>query len=209
MAASYVHDRPYLPQSRVSNLTLPDLVVCPLCDGVLWLPVACRECEKPFCTACVDAWHIEQADSSLCPNLCGTYVQRSCPPANLHILKTLQVTCRYSPNGCTKTLAYDNLQAHEQNCGYQLITCSGCEEQIVKKDFDAHHATCPLVLLACSACQSTYQRREESEHTEIVCLRVQLHQVRDRAEQQEREYKDRFSSLQIQVEALADIIRGL
>ena len=133
-----------MAKSRVHNLTLSDLVVCSLCDGILRSPIACRACEKPYCLSCIKTWQIETAGSTRCPNNCLEFVQLRCAPPFLHLLSTLQVSCRYESNGCTETLSYNNLETHEKVCDYRLLTCSGCEEKIVQEDFEEHRRTCPL-----------------------------------------------------------------
>jgi hypothetical protein len=209
MAAHFIQDEPYLTKDRVINLTLPDLVVCSLCQGILWLPIACKFCEKPFCSSCMEAWKLENSKCTACPNNCPNYVERLCPQANNHVLGTLQVTCRYQPNGCTETLPYNNLETHEEACGYRPIICSGCDKAIVRKDFNEHYNTCPLVLITCTECNSVYERQHESQHTELKCLRVQLNQVRELAKQNQEENKYRLNSLESQIIDFQGIIQQL
>ncbi|CAF1341999.1 unnamed protein product [Adineta steineri] len=203
---AFVKYQPYLPKDRVINLTLPDLLVCTICDGIAWLPVACKNCEKPFCLPCIETWKTEREDLITCPHNCSEFIQRACPPAIIHILNTLQVTCRYKTNGCAETLSYNNLEKHEKGCGYRLMTCSGCDEKIVQKDFQEHESECALVSLKCNECTSVYQRRKQDEHTEITCLRVQLHQLRDRMTQKEKDYNDKQHALESQVNDLNQIL---
>ncbi len=209
MAAHFIQDEPYLAKDRVINLTLPDLVTCPLCDGILWLPIACRICEKPYCLSCIEAWQKVTTESTPCPKPCTGFDRRLCPQANIHVLNTLKVTCRYQPNGCEETLPYNNLETHEEACGYRQIICSGCDDRIIKKDFNEHYNTCPLVLITCTECNSVYERQHESQHTELKCLRVQLNQVRELAKQNQEENKYRLNSLESQIIDFQGIIQQL
>ncbi|UJR32813.1 hypothetical protein I4U23_020275 [Adineta vaga] len=210
MTAFHVQDQPYLTKDRVNDLTWSDLIVCSLCNGILWSPIGCQTCDSPYCTACVDDYHKKQNDSSRCPkDTCPTYIQRPCPPANLLVLRALKITCRYNANGCTETLVYDDLEKHEKLCGYRLITCSGCDEKIVKNEFLVHEATCSLVILTCQECNSLFQRQHENKHTEIKCLRVQLNQIRDDMKEKEQKDSDKMAALESQVHDLNDIIKQL
>ncbi|CAF0754894.1 unnamed protein product [Adineta ricciae] len=177
MTASYVNDVPYLPTTRAKKLELVPLVLCSLCQGILWSPVACRNCDTPYCAA-----------------------------SNLLVLKTLQITCRFNEHGCPETLMYNDLKQHEEQCGYYLMTCNGCEAKIIKNDFQQHHTTCPLVVLKCNECASLYKRRDESEHTEARCLRVQLHQIREIIEQTKQENTSKINKVETQVQHLRDQI---
>jgi hypothetical protein len=208
MTTPFIKDQPYLTQDRVNNLTLSELVVCSLCQGILWLPVACRTCEIPYCSSCIKSWKL--SEPTRCPsNNCSQYNQRDCPRSNITILSLLQVVCRYRSHGCTQTLPYNNLETHEEECGFRPITCSGCQEKIVKKDFKEHHRKCLLVLLTCPECDTIYQRQNEGNHTETICLRVQLHKLRDQVKQNEKTWNDKFSQLQRQVNHITDTTRTL
>jgi hypothetical protein len=93
-----------------------------------------------------------------------------------------------------KLYPYNHLETHEEACGHRLITCSGCQKKVIKKDFQGHHSKCPLVSLTCPECAAVYKRQIHESHTETVCLRVQLHQLRDQRKQNE----DIWSSVSMQ-----------
>jgi hypothetical protein len=114
-------------------------------------------------------------------------MEHRAPQAILHILSTLKVKCLYTSNGCEETLSYNGLETHEEACGYRLKTCSGCQQEIVKRDFQSHHSTCPLVSLTCSECDTVYERQNEQKHTEIICLRIQLRQQKQKLTQLENQ----------------------
>jgi hypothetical protein len=210
MTASFINDQlPNLAQDRVENLSYADLVVCRLCQGILWLPVACKTCEIPYCLSCIKNWQLECSESGKCPNNCSQYIQRACPPAIAHILAKLQVICRYEPNGCTETLLYDKLNGHEDACGYRQLTCSGCKKEIAKKDYNEHDNQCKFVLLTCSECSTVYQRQDADKHSETKCLRVQLNELRDQLIQNEEAQSVKINQLKSQVNTLVETIAQL
>ncbi len=43
------------PDQRVGE-EVPDDYSCPLCYSVAWQPKQCAECEKYYCTRCIDGW---------------------------------------------------------------------------------------------------------------------------------------------------------
>ena len=196
MATSFIHDDPYLSKERVIDLLLSDLIICRLCENVLWLPVACQTCETAFCTSCIKTWKIETPEPTRCPTDCSEYIQRNCPSTINYILRKLQIFCRYESNGCTEILSYNRLETHEEVCDYRLRTCSGCQEKFIKKNFKEHYNQCPMVSLTCSQCDTVYQRHDEDEHTEIRCLRIQLHQLRDRMIKIEQIQNDKINQME-------------
>lgn len=199
MVAYYV---PHIDKSRVVQLSYPKLVECQLCNGILWKPIACSECEKPFCESCIAAWQKEKQNAKRCPEACSSYSERPCPPANLYILRKLQIACRYASRQCHEILEYEQLEGHEKICGCLPMVCPGCGEEVDKQEFDRHTNTCLLVELKCSECDLTYRRELASEHTEIKCMREQLQQLRRRTQAKEQEHKVRIDALEVQITAL-------
>ena len=85
-------------------------------------------------------------------------------------------------------ISYEALDKHEIDCGYQLQQCPGCRSQILKKDFDNHKNTCASIELNCHDCKLVYQRGDSAtKHTENICLREQLRQMRDESKENKRE----------------------
>ena len=73
-------------------------------------------------------------------------------------------------------------------CGYQTQQCPGCRSQILKKDFQNHNKSCALVELICQDCQFAYNRREAiTKHTENICLKEQLRQLREECKKNKHE----------------------
>jgi hypothetical protein len=64
-------------------------------------------------------------------------------------------------------------------------------------------------LITCTECSTSYQRKHEAGHTELKCLRVQLNQVRELANQNQQKNQDRLNSLESQFKDLQGIIQQL
>ncbi len=186
MATGETKYEPYIKRDRVTSSTFLELVVCSLCQGILWVPKACKDCQAPYCLTCIKNRQADTSEPIRCPNICSGFVEHKCPTAVLHILSRLEVKCRNTMHGCNEILPYNSLETHEEECGYRQKPCSGCEKEFAKKDFQEHHSTCPLVSLTCPECNTVYQRKDEKNHTEIICLRIQLRQQKEKLDQVER-----------------------
>jgi hypothetical protein len=75
---------------------------CSICHDVLWKPVACRSCETPFCSACINRWLTNNPNK--CPNRCEAYIERKCPPIIVKLLAQLQISCSYQEQGCQEVV---------------------------------------------------------------------------------------------------------
>ena len=62
---------------------------------------------------------------------------------------------------------------------------------MLKKDFIVHEAQCPLIRLTCDDCNLTYLKKDADEHhTEVLCLKKQLMDVRRQSEQKIKQLTD-------------------
>ncbi|CAF3769508.1 unnamed protein product [Rotaria sp. Silwood1] len=163
-----------------------DHLECAICNELLWKPVACQSCETPFCSTCIHQWLANNPFK--CPNRCRPYTERKCPPFIVKLLSQLQIACFYQSAGCNQIISYEGLDKHEIECGFQSQQCSGCQLQILKKDFDNHMSNCPSMQVTCQDCKLIYKRGDTAIiHTENICLREQLRQLRDECKENKRE----------------------
>jgi hypothetical protein len=75
-----------------------ELLECAICRDIMWKPIACQICESPFCSACISRSFVNSPTK--CPNRCGTYTERKCPPFIANLLAQLRIVCFYKSNGC-------------------------------------------------------------------------------------------------------------
>ncbi|CAF3085560.1 unnamed protein product, partial [Rotaria sp. Silwood2] len=75
-----------------------DHVECSICREILWKPVACQSCERPFCSICINQWLVNHPQ--VCPNRCQAYKERKCPALIVKLLSELEIACFYKCNGC-------------------------------------------------------------------------------------------------------------
>ncbi|CAF1465285.1 unnamed protein product [Rotaria sordida] len=168
------------PGFNVNNLE------CSICHELLWKPVACRTCETPFCSTCINQWLINHPNQ--CPNQCQIFAERKCPPFIVKLLSQLQIACFYQSTGCNEIISYEGLDKHEIECNFQSQQCPGCQLQIIKEDFDNHISNCTSIELTCQDCKIVYKRGDaDRKHTENICLKEQLRQLRDEYKENKRE----------------------
>lgn len=79
------------------ELDLNDLK-CDICKQILWQPVACKNCEIPFCSTCINQWATNNSES--CRNNCQEFIQRPCPRFIIQQLARLHFKCANSSHGC-------------------------------------------------------------------------------------------------------------
>ncbi|CAF3531378.1 unnamed protein product [Rotaria socialis] len=166
---------------RGSSAVNVDLLECPICHVLLWIPITCQRCETSFCSACINRW--VAANPGKCPNRCKIYIERKCPSFIVKLLGQLQIACYYQSKGCEQVIPYEALDKHESECDYQPQQCSGCRSEVLKKDFDNHTSGCVAIELTCQDCKLVYKRVDAATtHTENICLREQtkenIHQIR-------------------------------
>ncbi|CAF1335258.1 unnamed protein product [Rotaria sordida] len=168
------------PGFNVNNLE------CSICHELLWKPVACRTCETPFCSTCINQWLINHPNQ--CPNQCQIFAERKCPPFIVKLLSQLQIACFYQSTGCNEIISYEGLDKHEIECNFQSQQCPGCQLQIIKEDFDNHISNCTSIELTCQDCKIVYKRGDaDRKHTENICLKEQIRQLRDEYKENKRE----------------------
>jgi len=106
---------PHISLDRVEGVDLiRQIVECYFCHGLLWQPVACKSCDKAFCSACIQAFHAARS-KEICPYGCSPYTERPNPQIIIRLLVDLKISCRNKSNGCTEILLYNELEEHEKN----------------------------------------------------------------------------------------------
>jgi hypothetical protein len=156
--------QPHISLDRVKKIdVVREFVECYLCHGLLWYPVACENCEKTFCSACIQALNAAEPEQ-ISLHGCSKYIERQNPPTTIRLLANLKINCCYTLNGCTEILSYNELKNHEDMCDYQLLSCDGCLQEIIKQNFDKHQSECQLASIMCDQCLTSYKRKDKDSH---------------------------------------------
>ncbi|CAF3834914.1 unnamed protein product [Rotaria sordida] len=174
--------------------------------NILWQPIACKNCEVAFCSACMNQWLAE--NSGICRNDCQEFLQRQCPRLIVQQLSRLHIKCANSPHGCNEIISYDNLEKHELECEYKPRECRGCHATILKMNSVEHENTCDEIELTCPECNMIYKRGAAATiHTEIICLKEQLRQLRHDFENNKQQTDQQIQQLTEKTQQLPEAIQ--
>ena len=100
------------------------------------------------------------------------------------------IPARYCLFYSHEILSYEALDKHEIECGFQPKRCSGCRSEIPKKDLVDHENQCGSIQLSCPDCNFVYQRQDAAlRHTENICLKLQLRQMREETQVNKQELR--------------------
>ncbi len=95
------------------------------------------------------------------------------------------------------------MEKHETYCDYQTQQCSVCQSSISKKDFSQHVTKCTLVRLTCPECKIAFTQDEMGEHhTDVVCLKEQLRQLRQDSEENKRRFEKQSEEYNLELQKL-------
>ncbi|CAF1611576.1 unnamed protein product [Rotaria sp. Silwood1] len=181
---------------------------CNICKNVLWQPIACKNCEIAFCSTCINQWLAE--NSGICRNDCREFVQRQCPRLIVQQLSRLHFKCENSPHGCEQVVPYDDLEKHELECQYKPLECRGCHATVLKMNYTEHDNSCEEIQLICPECNMTYKRGEAATvHTEIICLKEQLRQLRKDFEGNKQQTGEQIQQVTEKMQQLPEAIQQL
>lgn len=80
------------------------------------------------------------------------------------------------------------MDRHELECEFQMHRCPGCRLEVLKKDMNNHQNTCEFIEIKCPDCKLAFKRADAiNAHTENVCLKEQLRQLRNESKENKRE----------------------
>jgi len=169
-------------------------LLCSICNSLVWNPVLCKSCEKPFCSKCIESW--VKTNNGKCPNQC-TYESKEISRTLKNILNKIVIICMFSINGCDQKVAYEyyedhlkkcdfcpwkclglgcdyvnskeNAFIHSQNCSKIVEVCNHCKKHFKIVEFLQHFENCDMATENCMFCDTDVPRRLHNEHTREVC----------------------------------------
>lgn len=86
----------------IPGIELSDVECSTICEGILWKPVSCANCETHYCSMCIEEWLTHHPNQ--CPMRCNGYDQRPCSRFIARQLSKLQIKCIYQSNGCNQVI---------------------------------------------------------------------------------------------------------
>ena len=89
---------------------IEDKAICSICNGIIFEPVECINCNNCFCNSCIEKWNKQ---NKTCPFKCTNFKFRKCEKMN-NLLSILIFKCK---NGCNEKIPYLELNEHcKKNC---------------------------------------------------------------------------------------------
>ena len=91
---------------------IEDNSICSICNGIIYSPIQCIQCENCFCSSCLEDWKKKKGENS-CPFKCE---KCNFKPSRIlkNILSKLKFKCN---NGCNEEILYSDLESHyEEKC---------------------------------------------------------------------------------------------
>ena len=129
--------------------------LCLICFTVLRDPVMCSRNQHCFCRSCITQ-HLQNAQR--CPT-CNdelTVETLAGPPRILKdLINELNIHCVYNNRGCQEILQLQQLDRHEDSCGFTPVVCTneGCGATVNKRDLIHHESEqCEYRKLKCHSC---------------------------------------------------------
>ncbi|CAF0814931.1 unnamed protein product [Adineta ricciae] len=115
---------------------LYDRLFCSKCRNILWSPVSCSICGITLCERCRPQQNVFNPFKYMLQINVGVRHERSncndfrevpAPTDIISDLERLQIYCAYAPNGCQVISLYNELEAHEKLCEFEMVPCQLCQ----------------------------------------------------------------------------------
>ena len=90
---------------------------------------------------------------------------------------------------------YEELEKHEQRCGYQFKKCEECQCKLLLKYLTQHQQQGDQINLKCLTCETIFKRKDMKNHNELQCLKQQLQQQKDQVQRLKLEFKQEVQQL--------------
>ena len=181
-------------QDKSENLK--EILICSVCHSLSKKPVSCGECEKTFCSVCIDS-HISKNKN--CPD-CGKDFKKTNMKLLNQLIETISISC---PSECGKIINYNQicdhlsklcektiksftciqcdstleaygendqrLRSHLESCNHSNLNCVFCDSLLKRQDLALHMETCSKKIMVCNLCTTTYPAETDLAHKSYYC----------------------------------------
>ena len=126
--------------------TLPDRIVCKICQCPNRDPYLSICCGHVFCKTCIDQVKrasLSNLSSTACP-MCHDEEFHIVPNEQIdHEAKSLMVSCTNKQKGCTWKGEIRAVETHTNSCPLEMVRCEycnvSCKTKVCQKDLKQHH----------------------------------------------------------------------
>ena len=159
--------------SRLTNETVSQTVICPLCQNIFWNPRMCSQpkCGHTLCEPCLNKSLLTSEICLKCEHPAKYIVNEF---LEQQILSKFIFKCEYPK--CEIQITYDELPFHI--CAFELVNCKieGCEWKGERNNLSLHIISCPVEIISCpnEECKEQIRRGELPDHL-LKCTFQEVH----------------------------------
>lgn len=115
--------------------TVPNALICTICNDVLDNPVQCPTNQHIFCLECITHW---LEDHKSCPLDREELSAAQLQPARVIalILEDYDVKCEFFGNGCKVVMRFGSINEHGANCEFDYVAVIARKDRLLKKYVD-------------------------------------------------------------------------
>ena len=153
-----------------SKKTVPNSMICPICQKLIWNIVSCVKCGAVFCNSCIN--ELISKENNSCPNCKNNPFAFGDNKPLKRFFADIKLKC---PNSkCKEHPDYLEYLSHQENCIFRKYHCinDGCDFQICinkEKAMDSHWRKCPYRKIKCKYCQKEIRFIDAQNHTNLEC----------------------------------------
>lgn len=105
----YVNEETLIKDEGFDSLP-EELIICPICLGLMIVPVLCINCLNHYCKKCIEEWKKKEGT---CPNKCPNPMFKDEIEKN-RLINKLKFKCK---KGCGEILLFKDIKSHySSNC---------------------------------------------------------------------------------------------
>lgn len=188
--------------------SVPDSLLCSICNDVLDQPVQCLKYQHLFCLDCITSWL--QVNSS-CPLDREELLVSQLKPVHhvIGLLDNYDVRCEFSGFGCQAVDKYGLVKEHEDNCEFSNVLVVAIENCLINKyKYDAatlhmhlENAEHNLEQLSLSSKQINCKLQKKDDEIRNIHIRLDISQQKmGKLEEKLRYRQDEVRKLEMHLE---------
>ena len=145
---------------------------CGICFNVFKDPVMCRRNQHIFCRGCITTHLTNHRTCPVCMDQLTVDTLTDPPRILTECLSELKIRCNFFTRGCRQYARLDDLERHENDCGFAPAVCSneGCQLEVNKHELVYHEtAVCERRRVKCHNCEHM-AREIDNVHDKLRCM---------------------------------------
>ena len=150
---------------QTDDTNCQETFTCSICQCLVWDPVFCSSCDKPFCRVC----RFQYGVNKKCPFKCDTFNLREITRNERDYLNKIRIKC--TNNECSKYIKYFDYKTHLEKCEFRKYHCKNepCKEEGFINDMVKHSPLCPYRKVVCTRCKGKVIFYDFDIHKRCLC----------------------------------------